>query len=43
MRTGWNADDSQIVVGIGIPTTFSGDAADVGVFGYLSYELPFRR
>ena len=43
MRTGWNAGDSQIVLGIGIPTTFSDDTADVGVFGYLSYELPFRR
>lgn len=43
MRTGWNAADSQIVLGIGIPTTFSDDTPDVGVFGYLSYELPFRR
>jgi hypothetical protein len=43
MRTGWNAGDSQIVLGIGIPTTFSDDTADVSVFGYLSYELPFRR
>jgi DtxR family transcriptional regulator, Mn-dependent transcriptional regulator len=43
MRTGWNAGDSQIVLGVGIPTTFSDGTADVGVFGYLSYELPFRR
>jgi DtxR family transcriptional regulator, Mn-dependent transcriptional regulator len=43
IRTGWNAGESQVVVGIGIPATFSDDAADVGVFGYLSYELPFRR
>jgi DtxR family Mn-dependent transcriptional regulator len=43
MRTGWNAGDSQIVVGIGVPATFSDGPADVGVFGYLSYELPFTR
>ena len=43
MRTGWDAGDSQIVLGVGIPTTFSDGTADVGVFGYLSYELPFRR
>ena len=43
IRTGWNAGDSQIVLGIGTPTTFSDDPTDVGVFGYVSYELPFRR
>jgi hypothetical protein len=43
IRTGWNAGDSQIVLGIGIPATFSDQPADVSVFGYLSYELPFRR
>jgi DtxR family Mn-dependent transcriptional regulator len=43
MRAGWNAGDSQIVLGIGIPATFSDGTTDVGAFGYLSYELPFRR
>ncbi len=43
MRTGRNAGNSQIVLGIGIPTTFSDGAAQAGVFGYLSYELPFRQ
>ena len=43
MRTGWNAGNSQIVLGIGIPTTFSDGAAEAGVFGYLSYELPFTQ
>jgi DtxR family transcriptional regulator, Mn-dependent transcriptional regulator len=43
VRAGWNAGDSQLVVGVGIPTTFSDETTDVGVFGYFSYELPFRR
>jgi DtxR family transcriptional regulator, Mn-dependent transcriptional regulator len=43
VRAGWNAGDSQLVVGVGIPATFSDQPTDVGIFGYFSYELPFRR
>ncbi len=43
VRGGWNIGDRQVIIGIGIPTTIAGDANDVGVFGYFSYELPFTR
>jgi DtxR family Mn-dependent transcriptional regulator len=43
VRTGWNVGDAQAVVGAAIPATFSHDGTDLGVFGYFSYELPFRR
>jgi hypothetical protein len=42
-RTGWNAGDAQTIVGVAAPVAFSGGTSDVGVFGYFSYELPFRR
>jgi DtxR family transcriptional regulator, Mn-dependent transcriptional regulator len=41
LRTGWNAGDAQIIVGVGVPITLSHAANDAGVFGYFSYELPF--
>jgi len=42
VRGGWNvAKDTQLVLGAALPITrVSGDAS-VGVFGYVSYELPF--
>jgi DtxR family transcriptional regulator, Mn-dependent transcriptional regulator len=43
VRAGLNVDDAQFVFGVGIPATFSDEVSDVGVFGYFSYELPFRR
>jgi len=42
LRTGWNAGDAQVIVGVGVPVTFADGATDGGVFGYFSYELPFR-
>ncbi len=42
-RTGWNAGDAQVIVGLGVPVTFANDVTDSGVFGYFSYELPFLR
>ena len=43
LRTGWNVGEAQVVVGIGVPVTFTADTTDAGVFGYFSYELPFKR
>jgi DtxR family transcriptional regulator, Mn-dependent transcriptional regulator len=43
-RGGWNlGDETQIIVGLAMPVTLSNDQEFVGVFGYFSYELPFRR
>ncbi|MBM3819109.1 MAG: metal-dependent transcriptional regulator [Acidimicrobiia bacterium] len=41
LRTGFNGGEAQTIFGLALPVTFGGDAADVGVFGYCSYELPF--
>jgi hypothetical protein len=41
-RTGWNGGERQTIVGFAVPMTASSGALDVGVFGYASYELPFR-
>ena len=42
-QTGWNVGDTQTIVGAAIPVAVSGGDTTVGVFGYLSYELPFTR
>jgi DtxR family Mn-dependent transcriptional regulator len=39
-RTGWNVGDTQTIVGFAVPVTWADDTS-AGVFGYLSYELPF--
>jgi hypothetical protein len=43
VRTGWNAGDTQTVVGVGLPIRRVEGTTDVGVFLYASYELPFAR
>jgi hypothetical protein len=44
LRGGWNvSDDTQIVVGLAMPVTFANDKGAVGIFGYFSCELPFRK
>ena len=43
VRTGWDMGDAQTIVGVAVPASFSGGTTDLGVFGYFSYELPFRR
>jgi hypothetical protein len=44
VRGGWNvAKDTQVIVGAAMPITRVGGASSVGVFGYFSYELPFRK
>lgn len=40
-RTGWNAGDTQTIVGLAIPVGIADGDATAGVFGYVSYELPF--
>jgi DtxR family Mn-dependent transcriptional regulator len=42
-RGGWNVGDQQIIVGVALPITWSGGDSEAGIFGYFSYELPFRR
>jgi DtxR family Mn-dependent transcriptional regulator len=43
LRGGWNLGDRQLVLGIAVPITWVEDTRDTGAFGYLSYELPFKR
>lgn len=43
LRGGWNLGDHQLIVGFAVPVSFADDDEDVGVFGYFSYELPFKR
>jgi DtxR family Mn-dependent transcriptional regulator len=43
VRTGWNLGETQTIVGIGVPVSFGSGTTEAGVFGYLSYELPFTR
>jgi hypothetical protein len=40
-RTGWNAGNTQTVVGFGLPIRRVDGSTDVGAFFYGSYELPF--
>ena len=43
-RTGWDiGDDTQIVVGLGLPFTIRDHGDSAGVLVYFSYELPFVR
>jgi hypothetical protein len=43
-RTGWDTgDDTQLVVGLGLPVTFRDHGDSAGVLVYFSYELPFVR
>jgi len=44
LRRGWNvSEEHQVVIGAALPITWSEDSANVGVFGYFSYELPFKK
>lgn len=43
VRGGWNLGDHQLVVGAALPLALTDAADDLAFFGYLSYELPFRR
>jgi DtxR family Mn-dependent transcriptional regulator len=41
VRGGWNIGDHQLIAGLAVPITW-GAGTETGVFGYLSYELPFK-
>jgi DtxR family Mn-dependent transcriptional regulator len=44
VRGGWNlAEDTQLILGAAIPITRVNGEASVGIFGYLSYELPYKK
>lgn len=43
IRGGWNFGDRQLILGLAVPVSWTASATDAGVFGYLSYELPFAR
>ncbi len=43
LRSGWNLGDHQLVLGGAAAIGLTPAADDVSIFGYLSYELPFRR
>jgi hypothetical protein len=44
VRGGWNLDaETQIVVGAAVPVSWTDGKASAGIFGYFSYELPFKR
>jgi len=42
LRGGWDIGEKQVVLGLAVPITWSG-GVQTGVFGYASYELPFRK
>ena len=43
VRGGWNlAAETQIIIGAAIPVTWSEGASSAGIFGYFSYELPYK-
>jgi hypothetical protein len=44
VRGGWNvAKDAQVVIGFAVPVVRQGGETDTAVFGYFSYELPFKK
>lgn len=44
VRGGWNlAEDTQLILGAAIPVTRTAGESSVGVFAYLSYELPYKK
>lgn len=42
-RGGWNIGDHQLIVGVALPITWAQGDSEAGIFGYFSYELPFKR
>jgi hypothetical protein len=43
-RGGWNIGDHQLIVGVAVPITWTGDdVRQTAAFVYASYELPFKR
>jgi hypothetical protein len=43
-RRGWNVtEEKQVVIGAALPITWNDGSTNVGIFGYFSYELPFKK
>jgi DtxR family transcriptional regulator, Mn-dependent transcriptional regulator len=43
VRGGWNlTEETQIIIGAAVPITWSEGSTAAGIFGYFSYELPFK-
>ncbi len=42
-RGGWNTGDSQYVIGLALPVSWTAETASTGAFLYFSYELPFGK
>jgi DtxR family transcriptional regulator, Mn-dependent transcriptional regulator len=43
VRGGWNlTEEKQIIIGAAVPITWSEGSTSAGIFGYFSYELPFK-
>jgi len=44
VRGGWNLDpETQVIVGAAVPVSWTEGKTSAGIFGYFSYELPFKR
>ena len=44
VRGGWNVgEDTQLIVGVAVPVTWTEGSSSAGIFGYFSYELPFKK
>jgi hypothetical protein len=43
IRGGWNVGSAQIILGGAVPVSWTEGKTYGGVFGYFSYELPFRK
>jgi hypothetical protein len=44
VRGGWNlAEDTQLILGAAMPLTRANGETSIGFFGYLSYELPYKK
>ena len=44
VRGGWNlGKDTQVILGAAVPITRADGATSTGIFGYFSYELPFKK
>ena len=44
IRGGWNlGPDTQVIIGAAVPVSWTNGKTYGGVFGYFSYELPFKK
>lgn len=43
VRGGWNFGERQLITGVAVPITWEPLDTDIGLFLYLSYELPFKK